>query len=114
MTQFPFPGTIGIIGGGQLGKMLIEASRPWNIRNVVLEQDADCPASRVADRVICGSLIDPVALRKLAEVSDVLTFEIEHVGVETLLELEREGKRIIPSPRVLEIIRDEGRQKQCD
>jgi 5-(carboxyamino)imidazole ribonucleotide synthase len=113
MTQFPFPGTIGIIGGGQLGKMLIEASRPWNIRNVVLEQDADCPASRVADRVICGSLNDPVALRKLAEVSDVLTFEIEHVGVETLLELEREGKRIIPSPRVLEIIRDKGRQKQC-
>jgi 5-(carboxyamino)imidazole ribonucleotide synthase len=112
-VNFPFRGTIGIIGGGQLGKMLIEASRPWNLKNIVLEQDTACPASAVADRVICGSLNDPEALRNLAAACDVLTFEIEHVGVETLLELEQEGKRIIPSPKVLDIIRDKGRQKQC-
>ncbi len=112
-VTFPYRGTIGIIGGGQLGKMLIEASRPWNVKNIVLEQDVACPAAAVADQVICGSLNDPAALRSLAANCDVLTFEIEHVGVETLLELEREGKRIIPSPKVLDIIRDKGRQKQC-
>jgi 5-(carboxyamino)imidazole ribonucleotide synthase len=111
--MFPIQGTIGVIGGGQLGKMLIEASRPWNLRSVVLEQDAHCPASLVADEVLCGSLNDPEALRSLAAACDVLTFEIEHVGVSTLLELEAAGKRIIPSPRVLHIISDKGLQKQC-
>lgn len=110
--SIPFRQTIGIIGGGQLGKMLIEASRPLNFRNLVLENDPACPASLVADEVITGQLTDPDSIRRLAERSDVLTYEIEHVGVETLLELESEGKRIVPSPRVLQVIRDKGIQKQ--
>ena len=108
----PFRQTIGVLGGGQLGKMLIEASRPLNFHNLVLENDPDCPARIVADEVVTGKLTDPDAIRALAQRCDVLTFEIEHVGVETLIELEMEGKRIVPSPGVLQIIRDKGTQKQ--
>lgn len=110
--MLPSAKTIGIIGGGQLGKMLIEASRPWNVKNVVLEADPDCPASKVADKVIEGSLYDAAKIRELAAVSDVLTFEIEHINSDVLVELEAEGKTIIPSPRILKVIQDKGLQKQ--
>lgn len=103
---------VGIVGGGQLGKMLIEASRPWNVKYLVLESSADCPASMVAAAVIQGSLQDPQKIRELAAKSDILTFEIEHIHVDTLVELEAEGKLIIPSPKVLKIIQDKGIQKE--
>lgn len=109
--MLPSRKTIGIIGGGQLGKMLIEAGKPWNIRYAILEQDG-APASDIADLHISGSLTDAEAIRKLAAVSDVLTYEIEHINTDALLELEREGKSIIPSPRILRIIQDKGLQKQ--
>jgi 5-(carboxyamino)imidazole ribonucleotide synthase len=103
---------IGIIGGGQLGKMLIEAAQPLNIYCNILENDAHAPASRIADAQIVGSLTDGDKIRELAAISDVLTYEIEHVGVDTLHQLEAEGKLIIPSPKILEIIKDKGLQKQ--
>lgn len=103
---------IGIIGGGQLGKMLIEAAQPLNIYCNILENDANAPASRIADEQVVGKLTDGDKIRQLAAMSDVLTYEIEHVGVDTLHELEAEGKTIIPSPRILEIIKDKGLQKQ--
>lgn len=110
--MFPSNQIIGIIGGGQLGKMLIEASRPWNTKNIVLEAQADCPASLVANEVLVGSLYDADAIRALAAQCDILTFEIEHINSDVLLELEAEGKTIIPSPRVLKMIQDKGLQKQ--
>ncbi|KAB2916839.1 MAG: 5-(carboxyamino)imidazole ribonucleotide synthase [Bacteroidetes bacterium] len=103
---------IGIIGGGQLGKMLIEAAQPLNIYCNILENDAHAPASRIADEQIVGTLTDADKIRQLAAISDVLTYEIEHVGVDTLHQLEAEGKLIIPSPKILEIIKDKGLQKQ--
>ena len=103
---------IGIIGGGQLGKMLIEAAQPLNIYCNILENDANAPASRIADEQIVGKLTDDDKIRQLAAISDVLTYEIEHVGVDTLHQLEAEGKTIIPSPKILEIIKDKGLQKQ--
>ncbi len=103
---------IGIVGGGQLGKMLIEAGQPWNTFYHILESSADAPASRIADHQIVGRLTDDKAIRELAQDADVLTYEIEHVGVETLMELEKQGKTIIPSPRILNIIKDKGAQKQ--
>lgn len=104
--------TIGILGGGQLGKMLIEAGQGWNTFFHILENSDDAPASRIADKQITGSLKSPEKIRELAAGADVLTYEIEHVGVETLKELEAEGHRVVPSPRILEIIRDKGLQKQ--
>ncbi len=108
---FPSNKVIGIIGGGQLGKMLIEASRPWNVKNIVLESDPNCPASLVADEVLVGGLYDADKIRELAGKCDVLTFEIEHIHVDVLLELEAEGKQIIPSPKVLKLLQDKGIQK---
>lgn len=103
---------IGVVGGGQLGKMLIESSRPWNVNYVVLEQDAHCPASAVAESVICGSLKDAEKIRELASQADVLTFEIEHINADALEELELAGKLVIPSARILKTIQDKGLQKQ--
>jgi 5-(carboxyamino)imidazole ribonucleotide synthase len=111
MAQIPSPFTIGIIGGGQLGRMFIENALKMNVRCAVLENDEHCPAALVAHRFIKGALTDEAAIRQLAEVSDVLTYEIEHINTEALLKLEAEGKQIIPSPRVLQIIQDKGLQK---
>lgn len=112
MSSLPSKIKIGIIGGGQLGKMLIEASRPWNTRTVVLESDKNCPASLVADEVIDGSLMDADKIRELAELSDVVTFEIEHINAEALKALEEQGKKVIPSAAVLQLIQDKGLQKE--
>jgi 5-(carboxyamino)imidazole ribonucleotide synthase len=110
--NFPSDTIIGILGGGQLGKMLIESSRPWNIRNIVLENDANCPAAAVAEKIIIGSLQDQSKINELAENCDVLTWEIEHVNVDALIELEKKGKKIIPSPKILQVIQDKGLQKE--
>ncbi len=112
MSSLPSKIKIGIIGGGQLGKMLIEASRPWNTRTVVLESDKNCPASLVADEIIVGSLMDADKIRELAVVSDVVTFEIEHINAEALKSLEEQGKKVIPSAAVLKLIQDKGLQKE--
>jgi len=110
--MLPTKKKIGILGGGQLGKMLIEASRPWNINNTILEADLNCPAALVADKVILGNLYDADKIREIASEVDVLTYEIEHVNTDVLLALEAEGLEIIPSPRILQIIQDKGLQKQ--
>ena len=101
---------IGIIGGGQLGKMLIEAGQPWNIDYTILET-SPAPAANAANRHIEGSLMDAGKIAELATACDILTYEIEHINIDVLLKLEAQGKKIIPSPRILEIIQDKGLQK---
>lgn len=108
--MLPSKKTIGIIGGGQLGKMLIEAGKPWNIRYHILEV-ADAPASNLSDKHIVGSLMDEDKIRELSDSCDVLTYEIEHINLEALQKLESEGKKVIPSSNILEIIQDKGLQK---
>lgn len=90
--------------------MLIEAGQPWNIHYTILES-GQAPAANAANRHIEGSLMDAAKIGELASVCDVLTYEIEHINVEALMKLESGGKRIIPSPRILEIIQDKGLQK---
>jgi len=108
------PKSCGIIGGGQLGMMLLEAAKVENndVQYTILEAQEDCPARPLADGFIRGSLTDENALNALANVSDVLTWEIEHIGVDTLIKLESQGKTIIPKPGVLKIIQDKGIQKE--
>jgi 5-(carboxyamino)imidazole ribonucleotide synthase len=108
----PLQTRIGILGGGQLGRMMIEESLRLNLTFNILENDPNCPCANICDKLIVGSLQDEAAIRKLAEISDVLSYEIEHVNTEVLLKLESEGKTIIPSPKVLQIIQDKGLQKQ--
>lgn len=111
-VKLPVDISIGVIGGGQLGKMLIEASRPWNVKYTVLENDPNCPSSLVATKVIVGGLKDADCIQKLASSCDVITYEIEHINSHALLELEQSGKTVIPSARALQTIQDKGLQKQ--
>lgn len=90
--------------------MMIEETLRLNLTFNILDAE-DCPCASLADKHIIGKLTDGEAIRRLAAVSDVLTYEIEHIDVNTLLELEAEGKEIIPSPRVLQVIQDKGLQK---
>lgn len=103
--------TIGIIGGGQLGKMFIENASKLSISINILDRDANCPASTLATQHIIGSITDADEIQKLADISDVLTWEIEHIHVDKLIALQQQGKTIIPNPLVLKTIQDKGKQK---
>ena len=104
--------TIGVLGGGQLGKMLFEAGSPTNTSYVFLETNYECPASLVCKNQVIGSLQDEIKIKELGSLSDVVTYEIEHVNVEALLALEQSGTPVIPKPSVLTIIQDKGLQKE--
>ncbi|MCB0506931.1 MAG: 5-(carboxyamino)imidazole ribonucleotide synthase [Chitinophagales bacterium] len=104
--------TIGIIGGGQLGKMFIENASKLAVSITILDKDAHCPAHHIAKQHIIGSITDADAIQKLADSSDVLTWEIEHINVDKLIDLQAQGKHIIPNPNILKIIQDKGKQKQ--
>ena len=108
------PKSVGIIGGGQLGMMLLEAAKSSEnqVKYTILESSVDCPAAPLADEVIVGSLKSESDIQKLAAASEVLTWEIEHIAVDALIELQKQGKTIIPKPEVLKIIQDKGVQKQ--
>jgi 5-(carboxyamino)imidazole ribonucleotide synthase len=106
----PLKKRIGIIGGGQLGRMMIEESLRLNLQINTLDA-ADSPCASLSHTHIVGSLMDAEAINQLASVSDVITYEIEHVNTEALIALEDQGYPIIPSPRVLQIIQDKGLQK---
>lgn len=111
MNQNPLRKKIGIIGGGQLGRMMIEETLRYNFTINTLDA-AGSPCEGLSAMHITGSLKDAAAIRKLARISDVLTYEIEHINIDVLFELEKEGMEIIPSPRILHIIQDKGLQKQ--
>ncbi|MCK6610700.1 MAG: 5-(carboxyamino)imidazole ribonucleotide synthase [Bacteroidia bacterium] len=108
----PLKRKIGILGGGQLGRMMIEESLRMNLDFSVLEADASCPCAGISNRFVLGSLLDEVAIRELASEVDVLSYEIEHVNTDALKKLEAEGVEVIPSPAVLEMIQDKGLQKE--
>lgn len=105
-----FP-TIGIIGGGQLGKMFIQKSSQWSVPVHILEKEGDSPAAVLANQHIIGSITDGNAIQQLADSADIVTWEIEHIDVEKLIELKHAGKTIIPNPEILKIIQDKGKQK---
>ncbi|MGE5153844.1 MAG: 5-(carboxyamino)imidazole ribonucleotide synthase [Bdellovibrio bacteriovorus] len=114
MDAFPYPvARIGIIGGGQLGRMMVMAGQRLGCTCVVLDPTPGSPAGQVAGHQIVGDYHDPGKLRELAEACDVTTFDIEDIDTETLIELEREGCRIRPDPRVLAVIQDKLTQKEA-
>ena len=98
MSPIEPPAVIGILGGGQLGRMLGIAARSMGYSLAVLDPDPECPAAAVADLVIIGSYEDVDAALRLAEISAVVTYELEHVGAEVVAALEtrlpvRPGRR---------------------
>lgn len=104
--------TIGIVGGGQLGRMLTLAALPLGFKVVVLDSSVTCPAGQVGAEVIVGDLYDDAALRELAARSDIVTVEIEHMNTDTLADLARSGKPVHPAPTTVKTIQDKYLQKQ--
>ena len=102
---------IGIIGGGQLGRMLALAAIPLGFEVTVLDPTPNCPASVCAKQII-GSFKDADAIFKLAAQVDYLTFEIESVNAEALKQLFTQGKQINPQPQMLALIKDKFAQKE--
>ena len=111
--SFPFPvARIGLIGGGQLGRMMVKAAKRLGCTCVVLDPYPGSPAGQVAGHQIIGGYHDPAKLRELAESCDVVTYELENTDTETLRQLELEGHKINPAPGLLSILQDKLTQKQ--
>jgi 5-(carboxyamino)imidazole ribonucleotide synthase len=105
------PISIGIIGGGQLGKMIAQEAKRMSFRIIVLDPSPDSPASSVSDECIIANFKDGNAITTLASKSDVLTYEIELANSEILEKLESKNFIIHPSPQTLKIIQNKFRQK---
>lgn len=102
----------GILGGGQLGKMLALAAHNWDLDTWVLDQDKSFPAGPVCSHFVAGNFKDFEDVYAFGKQVDVLTIEIEHVNTDALLKLAAEGVKIHPAPDKLNIIKDKGLQKQ--
>lgn len=105
------PIRIGIIGGGQLGKMIAQEAKRMSFKIIILDPCKDCPASSVSDEIIHADFKDESAIRKLARMSDVLTYEIELANSNALKVLESQKYPVFPAPVTLEIIQNKFRQK---
>ncbi|MES9850860.1 MAG: 5-(carboxyamino)imidazole ribonucleotide synthase [Candidatus Thiodiazotropha sp. L084R] len=111
--SYPFPiARIGLVGGGQLGRMMVKAAKRLGCTCVVLDPYPKSPAGQVAGHQIIGGYHDPAKLRELAESCDVVTYELEDIDTETLRQLELEGHKINPAPGLLSILQDKLSQKQ--
>lgn len=101
---------LGILGGGQLGRMLIQSGIDFNIPFSVLDPDAQAPCSHLAD-FHTGKLTDFDTVMKFGSACDTLTIEIENVNTQALKELAKLGKKVYPQPEVIELIQDKRTQK---
>lgn len=103
---------LGILGGGQLGRMLIQEAINYNLSTLVLDPDPDAPCKSIANKFECGSITDFDTVYNFGKKADIITIEIEKVNIEALEQLEREGKKVFPQARVIRLIQDKGIQKQ--
>jgi 5-(carboxyamino)imidazole ribonucleotide synthase len=103
---------IGILGGGQLGRMLLQAAVNYDVETFVLENDAECPAAHLCHSFTKGNIRDFDTVYNFGKSLDAVTIEIENVNVDALEKLEAEGVKIFPKPSVLRIIRNKILQKE--
>lgn len=103
---------LGIIAGGQLGKMLALAASNWDIKTYILDPDENCASSTICTRHIKGSYNDYETVYQFGKEVDMITFDIENINTDALIQLQAEGKKIYPEPQVLKLIQDKGLQKQ--
>ena len=103
---------IGILGGGQLGRMLLQAAANYPVKTYVLENDPECPAAHLCHAFTRGDIRNFDDVYHFGKQLDGITIEIESVNVDALEKLESEGVKIYPKPAALRIIRDKIRQKQ--
>jgi 5-(carboxyamino)imidazole ribonucleotide synthase len=102
----------GVLGGGQLGRMLIQEAINYDVRIYALDSSKEAPCGRIADEFTVGDITDFNDVVRFGQDKDVLTVEIENVNVEALEKLEKQGVKVFPQPRVLRLIKDKGLQKE--
>lgn len=103
--------TLGVLGGGQLGKMLLSETHKFDICTAILDNDKNAPCSEICNRFEIGNLLDYDAVFNFGKTVDLLTIEIENVNIDALDQLEKEGLPIFPKPQNLRIIQSKARQK---
>jgi 5-(carboxyamino)imidazole ribonucleotide synthase len=111
MNYFSSNFKLGILGGGQLGKMLLFDTRKFDIQTYVLDPSDEAPCKIACNHFFQGDLMDFETVYNFGKQVDVLTFEIELVNLEALEKLENEGKKVYPSPKTLKLIQNKGIQK---
>ena len=111
MNYFSSDFKLGILGGGQLGKMLLSETRKFDIYTCVLDPNKNAPCAIGSNEFYQGDLMDYDAVYNFGKNMDVLTIEIENVNVEALKQLEKEHVKVYPSAHTLEMIQNKAKQK---
>lgn len=103
--------TLGVLGGGQLGKMLLAETHKFDINTAILDSSKNAPCAEICNRFEIGDLLDYDAVYNFGKTVDLLTIEIENVNIDALEQLEKEGLPIFPKPENLRVIQSKARQK---
>ena len=111
MNYFSSDFILGILGGGQLGKMLLSETRKFDIQTYVLDPSDEAPCKIGCNQFFKGDLMDFETVYTFGKKANVVTFEIELVNLEALEKLENEGVKVFPSPKTLRLIQNKGVQK---
>ena len=112
MNYFSSDFKLGILGGGQLGKMLLQVTSRLSIKTNILDPSEDSPCKNLCNEFEIGNLMDFDAVYQFGKKCDLVTFEIEHVNIEALEKLESEGTKVYPTSKTLKIIQNKNLQKQ--
>ena len=112
MNYFSSNFTLGILGGGQLGKMLLNVTSRLSIKTNILDPSENSPCKKLCNEFTTGNLMDFDAVYEFGKKCDLVTYEIEHVNIEALEKLEYEGVKVFPNSNTLKIIQDKSKQKQ--
>ena len=102
---------IGILGGGQLGRMVIQSAIDFNLNIHIIDPDPNAPCKDIAQSFTVGKLTDYDAVMDFGKDKDLITIEIENVNTEALKALQKMGKKVFPQPEIIELIQDKRKQK---
>ena len=111
MNHFSSDFKLGILGGGQLGKMILYETRKWDVQTKVMDASPEAPCKIACNEFVLGDLMDFDAVYTFGKDVDVLTIEIENVNVDAIEKLENEGIKVYPQPEVLRTIQNKATQK---
>ena len=103
---------LGIISGGQLGKMMILVASKWDIQTYVLDSSPSCPSADICHHFTQGDVKNYDDVFEFGQKVDMIALEVENVNVDALSDLQKQGKQIFPDPAILRIIQDKGLQKK--
>ncbi|MGY6649455.1 5-(carboxyamino)imidazole ribonucleotide synthase [Wenyingzhuangia sp. IMCC45574] len=102
---------LGVLGGGQLGRMLLAETQKFDVHTCILDSSAEAPCAPYCNEFFLGNLLDYNDVYNFGKKVDVLTIEIEHVNIDALYKLQEEGIKVYPQPHVIETIQHKGKQK---